>query len=618
MANAVHIQIESLITSQSEREKEFISTFKEGDYTPQNPLVVVNPYNICPCTALLLFSTAEETAVTLTVRGKEPCADIDHTFPKSKTHMLPVLGLYPDCVNTIVIALYQGPEYTIKVKTEKNDIEPAKLISMDTSFRYLGSDLIFVTPAANPERLTGFDLNGDVRWYTTTLLKMGIKRLANGRILVGGERTIAFPYFAASIYELDLLGKIYNEYIIPGGYHHDQFEMPDGDLLVLTQGEDAATVEDTCVLIDRKTGEIKKTWDYKDVITPGDSSSGLATEEDWFHNNAVWYDANTNSLLLSGRHIDAILNLDYISGRINWILGDPEGWSEDKQRFFFTPIADMPFEWQYAQHAVSVLPCGDILCFDNGTMRSKNKDRYLLNKDNYSRAVRYRINSEKMAVEQVWEYGRELGSDFFSQHICNAEYYGKDHYLIHSGGLQYVDGVPAETILMGDPLNYRRESVTICVVNGVKTLEMHVERNFYRAIRLSLYHDGENFCLGKGQSRGRFGETKATETTHFEGEGTPLAAECVAHVIEHSEYFEFMARFKPYQNVVLVLRQEGKLRCYKIITGDRSAFMGCMPYLEGNPNNTRKLVKKTGLSGKYDIAVIVDGELFKTGVTITC
>jgi arylsulfate sulfotransferase len=342
MATATHIRKDSLITLQSEKENEFLSNFKNGEYTPQNPLVVVNPYRICPCTALLLFNTAQETAVTLTVRGKTPSADLRHTFPKSKTHILPVLGLYPDFNNHVDLTLYQGPAYTLQIQTEKTDVNPAKLISMQTAFEYLGNDLIFVSPASNPDRLTGFDLNGDVRWYTTILLKMGIKRLANGRILVGGDRTMAFPYYAASVYELDLLGKIYNEYRIPGGYHHDQFEMPDGDLLVLTQGEKAATVEDVCVLVDRKSGKIKKTWDYKSVVTPGDGNSGLRTEEDWFHNNAVWYDANTNSLSLSGRHIDAIVNLNYDSGKINWILGDPEGWSEEKQKHFFKPFRISP------------------------------------------------------------------------------------------------------------------------------------------------------------------------------------------------------------------------------------------------------------------------------------
>ena len=55
---------------------------------------------------------------------------------------------------------------------------------------------------------------------------------------------------------------IYAEYRIPGGYHHDQFELEDGNILVLTQDLSRGTVEDVCVLIDRETGAVKKSWDY--------------------------------------------------------------------------------------------------------------------------------------------------------------------------------------------------------------------------------------------------------------------------------------------------------------------------------------------------------------------
>ena len=72
----------------------------------------------------------------------------------------------------------------------------------------------------------------------------------------------------SGIYEMTMVGKIVNEYTIPGGYHHDQFEMEDGNLLVLTEDLRSETVEDMCVLIDRETGEILKTWDWYMKISP--------------------------------------------------------------------------------------------------------------------------------------------------------------------------------------------------------------------------------------------------------------------------------------------------------------------------------------------------------------
>src|SRR5699024_8107733 len=127
-------------------------------------------------------------------------------------------------------------------------------------------------------------------------------RVKKGNILIGSHRLLKIPYYMSGIYEMTLVGKIVREYSIPGGYHHDEIELPNGNLLVLTEDLTSDTVEDMCVMVNRETGEIMKTWDYKDFLDPKTvSRSGSWTEEDWFHNNAVWYDENTNSLTFSGR-----------------------------------------------------------------------------------------------------------------------------------------------------------------------------------------------------------------------------------------------------------------------------------------------------------------------------
>ena len=60
-----------------------------------------------------------------------------------------------------------------------------------------------------------------------------------------------------------MLGKIYTEYSLKGGYHHDYYELPSGNLLVASDNFDSGdgTVEDYIVEIDRKTGRIVKTFD---------------------------------------------------------------------------------------------------------------------------------------------------------------------------------------------------------------------------------------------------------------------------------------------------------------------------------------------------------------------
>ena len=64
------------------------------------------------------------------------------------------------------------------------------------------------------------------------------------------------------------LGKIYVEYSLEGGYHHDYFEMGNGNLLVASDdfNNDSGTVEDYIVEIDRTTGAIVKTFDLKNIL----------------------------------------------------------------------------------------------------------------------------------------------------------------------------------------------------------------------------------------------------------------------------------------------------------------------------------------------------------------
>ena len=139
-------------------------------------------------------------------------------------------------------------------------------------------------------------------------------------------------------------GKVFREYRLPGGYHHDQFEMEDGNILVLTQDADAPTVEDVCALIHKDTGEILKRWDYKSVLPQDCGKSGSWDERDWFHNNSIWYDKETDSLTISGRHQDAVINLDYDTGALNWVLGDPDQWPEDFVRKYFLKPEGEPLD----------------------------------------------------------------------------------------------------------------------------------------------------------------------------------------------------------------------------------------------------------------------------------
>lgn len=610
---------EHLIEQQYAAEQAMLAELEAGNYTLDNPLVKYNAYLVNPLSAVVLFKTEEETAIKVTVLGKTPQANIYHTFPRAKTHVLPIVGLYSDYTNKVEISAYQGRTTVVEIQTPDvyNGVKP--VYSMETTPEYLQDNIILVSPAGE-DLASGFDYAGDARWHMNVACVFDVKRLKNGNLIMGSHRLIKMPYYMSGLYEISPCGKIYKEYRLPGGYHHDEFEMEDGNLLVLTDDFQGDTVEDMCVLIDRNTGEILKTWDYKKFLQPGLGKSGSWSDEDWFHNNAVWYDKNTNSLTFSGRHMDSMVNIDYDSGELNWIISDPTGWPQEwVDKYFFKPVGD-DFEWQYEQHACVITPDGDVMCFDNHHYGSKNRDEYLSAKDSYSRGVRYKINVKERTIEQVWQYGKERGAEFFSPYICNVEYYNEGHYMIHSGGIAYMNGEPSELLgAFAKQQGGDLRTITVEVCNGKKELELQVPGNYYRAEKLKLYSDGINLELGKGQILGEMGVTPTFDTdVPAEVTGQLLPESCNASVNEEFDRFTFKSRFEKGQLVMLLLEGENETRRYFIsTTAVPHLAMCCGTFLDSDERNTRTMVNKAGLSGTYDVRVIIDDKKYETGIRIT-
>ena len=80
MAEIKYTHKDHIITLQKQNEEAFLAEFAAGDYTLTNPLVKLNPYIICPLSAMILFKTPRAEEVTIIVHGKEAAGDIRHTF----------------------------------------------------------------------------------------------------------------------------------------------------------------------------------------------------------------------------------------------------------------------------------------------------------------------------------------------------------------------------------------------------------------------------------------------------------------------------------------------------------------------------------------------------------
>ncbi len=606
--------ISSLVTKQENIEKE-IDT--EG-YTLENPNVILNPYEISPLTALIIFDTDEEVSPKVTIKGKDELSTYTHTFEKSKEHYLPIYGLYPGYNNEVIIEC-NGKTETIYIQTENlpdDFILPTDVVANKEK---LTNDLYFFTPSSNGYTCA-YDVNGDVRWYLTINALWEINRLENGNLLVSTERLINSPYYMTGLYEMNLLGKIYNEYSLEGGYHHDYFEMENGNLLIASDDfyNEKGTVEDYIVELDRNTGKIVKTFDLKDILNMQDGKSENWIDYDWFHNNSVWYDKQTNSITLSGRHQDAVINIDYDTGKLNWIIGDPTNWSEEYQKYFFTPIGDN-FEWQWSQHAAMITPEGYVFILDNGNNKSKIKEEYVSAENSYTRGVMYKIDTTNMTIEQVWEYGKERGSSFYSPYISDVDYLAKDHYIVHSGGIVYVDGKNSNQpagISGADKL----VSDTVELLNDEVIFEIVLPTNNYRVEKMSLYSENENFEFGDANRIGRLGETKIDDKKiGFILSSYEIDDEYNSHDITIEKEIDRLVvkgQFKRGTEVNVYLYKNIISNVYNIPISKKPYTALCVDIFTEEETEqgiyVTKYINDEDLYGKYSIYLEIDGKLYNT------
>lgn len=591
--------------------------------SPESPKVVLNPYGISPLSAVIMFKTEQPEAPELTVVGKDDLTTFTHTFEKNTEHRLPVYGLYADSENTVKLKVGDAIE-EVKIKTDPLPDGFPEVVDVKAEKDQLTNDLYFMTNSSTDSKTLAYDVNGDVRWFLTEKYGWEITRSKQtGRIFVGTDRLHKGPYYRTGFYEIDLLGKIHTEYTIPGGYHHDLYEKQNGNILVATDSteEDRNTVEDVVVEIDRKSGDVIKTIDFAKIWQMDTGKSVSWTEDDWFHNNSVWLDEKSGELLLSGRHQDAVVVLDYETDEIKYIIGSPEGWSGEMQKHLLTPKGDN-FEWQWQQHAAKKLPNGDILVFDNGNNKSKKLETAVDPKDTYSRAVIYRVNEADMTIEQIWQYGKERGHKYFSPYISEADYLGEDHYLVHSGGVNSKDGVPTNMpAALSDPDTLR--SYTTEVKNDKVIFELVNNQNQYRAEKMSVYSSADtSLKLGKAQ---RLGSQAASHTCgDIPIERAKRAdREYRSHDIAFEQEFDRLVmkgNFDKEDIVRLSLVDEDKQYTYKMpVDSETESKAMCIDIFDydheksGDMKDVENYVNTKGLSGEYKIYLSIQDRVYDTG-----
>jgi hypothetical protein len=248
-----------------------------------------------------------------------------------------------------------------------------------------------LTLVSGTARPTVTDLSGNILW-TYTAVPNGtspnpVKMLPNGHFLINFSAGTV-DGLNSVIQEVDLSGAVIWQMtaadlnaalatatcagcnITVVGTHHDFVFLPNGHLIVLaaTQRDISGTTVTGDVIIDLDENH-QPVWLWNEFDHLDVTRQPMAFP-DWTHTNAILYSADDGNLIISIRHQNWLVKVDYANGTgagdILWKLG--------YQGDFTLVGGTDPVDWFYAQHGPSFVTTNttgkfSLVLFDNGDDR---------------------------------------------------------------------------------------------------------------------------------------------------------------------------------------------------------------------------------------------------------
>ncbi len=208
--------VQAAVTRQQKTEEELRRYYQAGKYTFTDPLVVQDPYQDAPLTALVIFDTPENSQISIHVPGKTPQAAVDVTFPGyQQHHEIPIYGLYAGTLNHVTMSMKTQDGVSAQTGI---DLQTEPLPVTVRNFTVDKLDRSKYSPGFNFTLLDQkpvFDIDGNVRWYSTQKSFQVFTPLKNGRFLF--TYTVDNSKANNIAMEQDLLGKIYAIYNVTDG-----------------------------------------------------------------------------------------------------------------------------------------------------------------------------------------------------------------------------------------------------------------------------------------------------------------------------------------------------------------------------------------------------------------
>lgn len=379
---------------------------RSGEYTFDHMFLIRNPYGEAPLTALALFVLESPAKVRVTTKGDIPATDFVSVLPRKRNHRVPILGLYPDRTNRVlievlddgeqVVASHEIPITTVELPKNLQDAITVKKLAESPAY-----DNILINGGVNINTCA-FDREGKIRYFLRRNPRgYGIFPLSDGHFFYM-EKHISVPSFSnpqtVQSYDMDYFGRVFRTYLVENGVHHTAEEMVNGNILAGSNTMLEHT-EDRIIEIDRQTGDIVWTLDIWDLFD--DTYKDLM---DWCHVNSAVYYEKDHSVLISLRNVHAVISVDYDTKKLRWMLSDPAFWKDSSMTDdLLRPVGDV--RWTYQQHAAYELEedfdgnpdTKHVIVYDNHW--AKRRKAASFDKDPFSYVTIYTIHEKEKTVQ---------------------------------------------------------------------------------------------------------------------------------------------------------------------------------------------------------------------------
>lgn len=328
---------------------------------------------------------------------------------------LPVFGLYAGRTNVVELTanFQDGSTWTAKVGLTTEALTGASAVYATPSVvraraasEALGFDFFYVKAGIGAPVV--IDTDAELRWTGVAVPSALSTRFIQDSFLVGDQDAplMRRVYLDGSVEELPIA-----QNALLTAFHHDLSLGKTGYLAEFNAVKNGVNiVESILAEIDPK-GVVLKTWDMGDIIgkymaANGDSPASFVRDGfDWFHMNSAIYDARDDSLIISSRE-DFVVKIDYASGEIQWILGDPtKYWATfPSLRRKALTLADGGW-YPIGQHALSLSGTGELMLFNNGFWSTQQPAGAPAGDNRTSSAVSsYAIDSTNMRAVETSRY----------------------------------------------------------------------------------------------------------------------------------------------------------------------------------------------------------------------